>query len=1447
MHVVFAHDGLQYDLSLRFDRPDCVIGDLVAALEQRIPVPPGAAGLFVDGLFRPGDEEIERCGLHEGSTVTLTASAVPPEGPDEPVPDGGDLALMVLSGIDAGTLTVLPLAGEYLVGRAPECHIRLVDPTVSWRHCGIRVGPAGALSVANYSTTAGTRIGGQPVDEPVGVALGTPILVGNATLTVERLDGEDRLGGFDPHRMAAGPGGTFPLNRPPRIAADHHDITLDPPVEPKDAGRPPFNVASIVAPAAFGLVMVFALHNFFYALFALLSPVMVIGNWWETNHRSKRALRTSTRTYARELEEFRSAAADAWEAESEQRRRHTPSLADVVVRTRLPSVRLWERRPAHDDFLTVSVGYSDVEWKPRLSTDRRRPLEGEAAAILGRLGRLFDVPVTADLRQGGVIGVTGPRAEALAVARSLVAQVAALHGPADLRMAFLVPPDGLPDWDWAKWLPHTRDQAGGAERRLVAAGDEAAADVLAALAGGADGRHSGLGAAAPAEDSPTTFCLVDGPELLAGRSSPARRLLSGQAGPVAGVVVAPSAELLPAICSEIVELSGSGEATVTRPRQGRRAEPVRPSGLDLGEARRVALRLARFDDPELRLAGAGLPSVIRLGGLLGVDRWSASEVSRRWARADAFTSTLRAPIGAEEGGVFELDLDRHGPHGLIGGTTGSGKSELLKTIVASLAAAYPPDQLTFGLFDFKGGATFTDLADLPHTVGMASDLDVNLARRALRCLRAELVRRERVFDQAGAADLYNLEERRRRGDPDAVAAEPMPRLVVIIDEFAAMAKELSEEIGAIADLTARGRSLGVHLILATQKPSGAVSAEIRTNTRLRISLKVEDRQDSVDVVGIPDAASIDHKGRGYFRVGQGEVLPIQTALSTAPTGVGGAPPVTVLPFPFAPELAEPAAPAVTAEGTELADLVGAIARSFAAAGQPAPRRPWPDPLPPTLGSADLAAFGRLPGEGPSGEPRPDVVFALADDPDRQTRYPVGWSFRDGNLLFYGVSGSGATDALAAVAVEFARGGSPSRRHLYVISGSGELGPLARLPHCAGVVRAAERERQIRLLRRLGDELSARRREGAPPPSQLPTILLVVDNVEGLHSTFDDSHDATFWELFTRIFTEGPQVGILTAGAAARIGGIPAALASSTPTKLVFRLADLMDYGSLGLTRAALPTFVPGRAVMVSSGLAVQAAIPLPSLDAEVDALAPAGAGRAAGGPDPAAGGPDPIVTLPSRLPLTALAGITVTGPERWDLAVGRRDRDLRPAVLSLYEGEHALVTGRARSGRSTSLLTLAACLLDAAPAASVLAIASRRSPLVASKLIGRCAVGADQAAQVANQAEMSSGPTLLLVDDAELVDDPDGRLAALVASPPPQLHMAAAANADALRGLFGHWTGGLRRHRAGLLLQPSLERDGDLLGATLPFRVHVEMPPGRGFLVCGGSAELTQVASVDGD
>ena len=229
-------------------------------------------------------------------------------------------------------------------------------------------------------------------------------------------------------------------------------------------------------------------------------------------------------------------------------------------------------------------------------------------------------------------------------------------------------------------------------------------------------------------------------------------------------------------------------------------------------------------------------------------------IAGRWRAGGR--STL-AVIGESYDGPFGIDISKDGPHALIAGTTGSGKSELLQTIVASLAVANRPDEMTFVLIDYKGGSAFAECARLPHTVGMVTDLDPHQVARALVSLSAELTRREHILAAAGAKDIeaYQLLVDERQ-------ARPLPRLVIVIDEFAAMSRDLPDFVTGLVNIAQRGRSLGIHLILATQRPSGVVSAEIRANTNLRIALRVTDPADSADVIGVPDAATIAQSTRG---------------------------------------------------------------------------------------------------------------------------------------------------------------------------------------------------------------------------------------------------------------------------------------------------------------------------------------------------------------------------------------------------------------------------------------------------------------------------------------------------------------------------------------------------------------------------------------------------------
>lgn len=381
------------------------------------------------------------------------------------------------------------------------------------------------------------------------------------------------------------------------------------------------------------------------------------------------------------------------------------------------------------------------------------------------------------------------------------------------------------------------------------------------------------------------------------------------------------------------------------------------------------------------LGSAGLPDSVTLGAL-GLPA-SAAEISRTWEQADG---GLRAVIGsAGDGRTATVDLAREGPHVLVAGTTGSGKSELLRALVASLALRYPPTALAFALVDFKGGAGFGALAGLPHVVGTVTDLDPLDAARALAGLAAELRARKALLARVGLADLR-----------DWPAGEPghPGRLVVVIDEFRALAEELPELMGALERIATQGRSLGVHLVLATQRPSGVVSSELRANVALRLALRVTDASDSSDVLEVPDAAAIPPSlpGRALLRRGPGPVEELQVAQLGA-----GAPLVRLAG-------SEPT-PGPAGEDAPL-DLVEAVREASAgwAPGAPRPRAPWLGALPEAVPLESLA-----------GPEDPGLLpFGLADLPARQSRETAVWDPAAGHLLVLGGPGAGRSTTLATL-------------------------------------------------------------------------------------------------------------------------------------------------------------------------------------------------------------------------------------------------------------------------------------------------------------------------------------------------------------------------------------------------------------------------------------------------
>ncbi|GAA1104026.1 FtsK/SpoIIIE domain-containing protein [Streptomyces javensis] len=1412
MRIIYADGESEREMELRVGRPNATLADLAAALD----VP--ATGLVIDGRTAPPETELSESGLAQGSRVARAGWG------SVGGPRTAAAVLRVVGGLEAGRAFPLKV-GRTVIGRGAEADVRVVATGVSRMHAALEISADGQAHITDLGSANGTDVGGERISKTVRVQPEDLISLGGEVLL--RVLPPDRLGPVQ--RVNAlrevGPGGTLPFNRAPRGGRPADPPRIAVPTAPRRADKAPFSVSSMLGPLVMAAGIVALTHDFRYAAIAALTPLMFLGNFFEERLRGRFTLRRGMRAHATRVAEFEREVAARNAAEVRTRRAAHPDPAEVIHRATAPGVALWERRPGAPDFLRTVVGHADLPWTPPLDNGTAEPAP-EATAILGARSILPQVPVVVGIAAGEAAGFEGDRRACLAVARSLLCQAVVGSGPADVTLAVFADPDRLADWEWTKWLPHGADMRTGTTR-LVAIGPEQADTLAKSLLESTSERK-------PGEDrpGPVLLVVVDGATLLEGRPCKLRELLASRSGgPVecGGIILT---SRLPALCTTVITASAEGIGSVRDVASGEVVRDVLLGGMPTAEARAVARALARFEDPELRVEGAGLPDRVSLLSLLDLESVTGPAVGDQWKkRLPALR--ISAILGVSERDLFTVDLDHDGPHALIAGTTGSGKSELLRTLIASMAIDADPEHLTFAMVDYKGGGALDEFAELPHNVGLVTDLDAQLSERALRCLEAEVHHRERLLRQVGLSHIRDYQRMRDSGNG---GLEPMPRLAVVIDEFATLVKALPDFVDALVSIAQRGRSLGVHLILATQDPASSVSDAIKNNIKLRIALRLESTAASHDVIDNPAAFGIGTRqwGRAYYRLSAREVLPVQTALSTGVTPQAEVTaPVTVAPFLLGADLGEPVATGEDGE-SDLRRLVRAAREGAGLSGFAPPRRPWPDPLPTVLPTAELPEVAE---RGLHTEAAGMPAWALADDPERQRQYAVGWDPAAGNVLIYGVGGSGTSTALASLALSVAGAAPPDRLHIFALDmGAGDLAPLSDLPHTGAHIGAAERERQVRLIKLLRRELDARKAHG---PGDFPQWLVLLDNLGALLSDFDkDFAGMNLIEELARVYADGPAVSIRFAVTADRSGAVPSAWAALTQTKLLMRLADSGEYGYFDIPRGSVPTYVPGRALVAANHQEIQLGWP-------GEDLAGAVAGVAARWPDAPAGAPR-IGLLPKEIDLAALKAPVQVASDPWQLPVGLDDATLECAWLRLYDNEHALIVGPQRSGRSTALCSIAALVAAADTPPAIVAYAPRRSPLRDLPPGGEVAV-VTAYAELEETLSGCFGPTLLLVDDADTVEDELSVLERwLSAAATSGSHLIAAGRADGLRRLYGHWTQPARDSRCGVLLAPDHDLDGDLLGASLPRHDRMAPLPGRGYLVVDGVAGGVQLARSTG-
>jgi S-DNA-T family DNA segregation ATPase FtsK/SpoIIIE len=1033
-----------------------------------------------------------------------------------------------------------------------------------------------------------------------------------------------------------------------------------------------------------------------------------------------------------------------------------------VLRAAREQGALWERRPAHADFGHVRLGLGPVPAAApiQLAADGG-PLATpvpELAEVANRLVAATRVvpeaPVVVPLRSLSSIAVVGDPPAARALAGSWLASLAGFHAPTDLRIIGWVPGHAARAWDWVKWLPQTRDplagEGFGRAERAVTTDVLRFAEQVEAVAGprlGQAARRAAApeawGAAGPAgRMAEHVVVLVDAyaPDADVAATKHLDTLLERGADLAVTVIALVSDPgRVPSTCGARVELAADGTATYREAGPDGRAElQVSADQLD----RAAAEQLARWLAP-LRLtgsdAGADLTDTVRLVDLLGLEHagqvspWDwlavrdlipeAPQAAMSWeAPARDPAELLQTPIGIGADGsplvldLKDMDAGGMGPHGILVGATGSGKSELLRSLVTGLAARHHPRLVNLVLVDFKGGAAFADLADLPHTVGLITNLadELTLVDRMQAALRGELHRRQQLLRDAG-----NLDSIRDYHAAQAASGFPadlpdLPYLLVIVDEFGELLAAKPEFIDTFVAIGRLGRSMGMHLLLATQRLDEGRIRGLESHLRYRLCLRTFSASESQTVLGSSAAYELPPlPGLGWLRVDttltrfKGAIC----SLPYRPPSRTDLEPATVQPFALdVPGSRQDPEVSVAAPGTGRTSELRVIVDTLATAPVPPPHQVWKPPLP------DVLALDQLPASVPD---RLRPVVGLLDEPDRQRQAPLALELdgAGGHVALVGAPRTGKSTFLRTLVHALTGNRSPDQVQVYVIDlGGGSLFDLDGLPHVGAVCGRHEPDAITRLLRevravvderaaafRAADvssltDLRASQRQAQLLPDPLAAeLFLLIDNVGLLRTEFTDL------ELgLAELAATSLQFGVHLVVTAGRWLDIRPALLDAIGTRLEVRLNDPVDSQFGRAAAATLPSDRPGRG-LIGDRRHFQLALPWRPGDpavadgrAAVDHAAAAASARWPGRRAPQVR-PLPLRVSEADVPdLAAAAGRTVTPGSGFLLGV--EEFRLAPVHLDLLApGAHLLLYGDDGSGRSTILRRAIDHLADSDP------------------------------------------------------------------------------------------------------------------------------------------------------
>lgn len=902
---------------------------------------------------------------------------------------------------------------------------------------------------------------------------------------------------------------------------------------------------------------------------------------------------------------------------------HYPNIEKIRQMAIEVNARVYEKTMYHHDFLTYRVGLGDVdtsfeiEFNEEEFTLEQDDLVKEARKLHARYKKLESVPVTTSLMNGPV-GYVGQRYLVIEQLQLLVMQTALFHSYHELQFIVLFPEEEKPEWEWMRWLPHARLK--DLNVRGFVYHERSRDQVLTSLYQILKERKLHLTEKDGREKTyftPHYVVLITDESIVLDHtimeffSEDIREL------GVSLVFVQDVLQSLPEHVDTVIDIRDANSGNVLLEEGELVNQAFIPDHFPTNFNKEdISRSLSPLN--HLQSLKSSIPESVTFLEMYGYERVEEFNLRANWAQNETY-KTLAVPLGlrAKDDIVYlNLHEKAHGPHGLVAGTTGSGKSEIIQSYILSLAVNFHPYEVAFLLIDYKGGGMANLFKDLPHLLGAITNLDGAQSMRALASIKAELKKRQRLFGEHDVNHINQYQKLFKEGK----ANEAMPHLFLISDEFAELKAEQPDFMKELVSTARIGRSLGIHLILATQKPSGVVDDQIWSNSKFKLALKVQNEGDSNEILKTPDAAEITLPGRAYLQVGNNEIYELfQSAWSGADYSEDEDDLQVVDTTVYAiNELGQydiltkdlsgiDQKQKVEKTKTELEATIHYINNFTKEQKIERLPSPWLPPLSKEIFVTDLDKRDyKQTWTEPKQLLRP--IIGLADFPEEQDQRILEIPLtKDGHLAIFSSPGYGKSTFIQTVVMDVARVHNPEMVHIYLLDfGTNGLLPLKDLPHVADTILIDETEKIGKLIRRLENEMKVRKQllsefgvatmemyEKASGKT-VPHTMVIIDN-------YDAVREADFVEPFekaiTQIAREGASIGIHLIISASRQNTLRMPLLSNIKTQIALFLIDELEARSIvGRTQLEIEE-IPGRGLIKLEEPAIfQTALPVEGHD-----------------------------------------------------------------------------------------------------------------------------------------------------------------------------------------------------------------------------------------------------------